>query len=117
MKRGEVWTIAGGADYTGKPRPAVVVQDESFDMGNSVTICGLTSVLTETTVVADTVLRPEVEPSETNGLKVRSQVMTDKVTTIPRSKLGAHIGELAEQDILNLDQALLVFLGLARRTG
>ena len=43
MKRGEVWTAAGGADYAGKPRPVVIVQDDRFDATNSVTICAFTS--------------------------------------------------------------------------
>ena len=42
MKRGEIWTVAGGSDYTGKPRPAVIVQDDRYDSTNSVTICPLT---------------------------------------------------------------------------
>jgi hypothetical protein len=31
MRRGEIWTVAAGAAYTGKPRPAVIVQDDRFD--------------------------------------------------------------------------------------
>jgi hypothetical protein len=30
LKRGDIWTVAGGKDYAGKPRP-VVVQDDGFD--------------------------------------------------------------------------------------
>jgi mRNA interferase MazF len=36
---GENRTIAGGKDYTGRPRPAVFIQDDSFDGTDSVTIC------------------------------------------------------------------------------
>lgn len=39
MKRGEIWTVAGGKDYAGKPRPAVIVQDERFEMKDSLTVC------------------------------------------------------------------------------
>ena len=38
MRRGEIWTVAGGADYTGKARPAVIVQDDRFDT-DSITLC------------------------------------------------------------------------------
>ena len=31
MRRGDIWTVAGGKDYAGKPRPVVIVQDDSFD--------------------------------------------------------------------------------------
>jgi mRNA-degrading endonuclease toxin of MazEF toxin-antitoxin module len=37
MKRGEVWTVSGGKDYAGKPRPAVIMQDDSFDATYSIT--------------------------------------------------------------------------------
>ena len=28
MKRGEIWTVSGGKDYAGKPRPVVIVQED-----------------------------------------------------------------------------------------
>jgi len=46
MRRGELWTVAGGADYAGKPQPIVIVQEDSFDATASITsrngICRLT---------------------------------------------------------------------------
>ena len=39
--------------------------------------------------------------------------MVDKITTVPKSKVGAHVGRLEDEDILRLNQAILVFLGLA----
>jgi mRNA-degrading endonuclease toxin of MazEF toxin-antitoxin module len=42
MKRGDIWTVAGGKDYAGKPRPVVIVQDDSFDATDSITICAFT---------------------------------------------------------------------------
>ncbi len=29
MRRGDIWTVAGGADYAGKPRPVVIIQDDN----------------------------------------------------------------------------------------
>ena len=46
VRRAEIWTVSGGADYTGKPRPAVIVQDDNFDT-DSVTICPFTTDLTD----------------------------------------------------------------------
>jgi mRNA interferase MazF len=63
MRRGEIWTVAGGQDYTGKPRPAVIVQDDSFDQTRSITICSFTSNQTDASIP-----RPLVEPSTGNGL-------------------------------------------------
>ena len=42
-RRGDIWTVAGGKDYVGKPRPAVIVQDDSFDATGSITICAFTT--------------------------------------------------------------------------
>lgn len=108
MKRGEVWTAAGGADYAGKPRPVVIVQDDRFDATTSISICAFTSDPTDAPL-----LRLAVEPSETNGLRTTSRLMVDKITTIPKSKLRNRIGKLADRDIVRLNRAIMVFLGLA----
>lgn len=39
-------------------------------------------------------IRVTVEPGESTGLRLRSQVMVDKVTTILRAKAGTRIGRL-----------------------
>jgi mRNA interferase MazF len=108
MTRGEIWTVSGGTDYAGKPRPAVIVQDDSFDATASVTICAFTSDPTEAPLI-----RIQVEPSEGNGLRERSQMMVDKLTTVPRRKLGNRLGRLGDEDIVKLNRAMIVFLGLA----
>ena len=109
MKRGEIWTAAGGADYAGKPRPVVIVQDDKFSATRSVTICAFTSAK-----VGEEIARLSVAPSPANGLQEPSRLMVDKITTIPRAKLGRRIGELAAEDMTKLDGAIIVFLGLAR---
>ena len=108
MKRGEVWTVAGAGDYGGKPRPVVIVQDDRFDATASVTACAFTSDPTEAPLI-----RLLVEPSEQNGLNVVSRLMVDKITTVPKSKLGIRIGRLTNQDMMRLNRAMLIFLGLA----
>jgi len=109
MRRGEVWTVAGGSDYAGKPRPTVVVQDDHFDATRSITICAFTTDPTEAPL-----FRIAIEPSEANGLRASSSLMVDKIITVPKEKLGARIGRLADEDVLRLNQAMLVFLGFAR---
>jgi len=108
MKRGEIWTVAGGADYAGKPRPAVIVQDDTFDATASITICAFTSDPTEAPL-----FRISIEPSEANGLRVTSSLMVDKLTTIPKCGVGLKVGQLDDEDILRLNRAMMVFLGLA----
>jgi mRNA interferase MazF len=114
MRRGEVWTVSGGKDYAGKPRPVVIVQDDSFDATDSITICSFT-----TDPIEAPLFRLPVEPSERNGLRATSRLMVDKITTVPKSKVGELIGRLDDEDMVRLNQAVLVFLGLAvsPRTG
>ena len=108
LKRGEIWTAAGGSDYAGKPRPFVVVQDESLAITTSVTVCGFTSDPTEAPI-----FRVLITPSALNRLKSASHIMVDKVTTIPAAKLGYRIGRLDDADIARLNGALRVHLGFA----
>jgi mRNA interferase MazF len=109
MKRGEVWTVSGGAPYAGKPRPAVIVQEDRFEATNSITLCAFTTDPTEAPL-----LRLPVEPTDRNGLSVVSRLMIDKITTVPKARLGKRIGKLHDEDIVRLNRALTVFLGLAR---
>ncbi len=108
MKRGEVWTAAGGKDYAGKPRPVVIIQDDRFAATASVTICPFTSDPTDAPL-----LRLVVEPSAMNGLATTSRLMVDKITTVAKEKLGRRVGRLGDDDTLRLNRAILVFLGLA----
>lgn len=115
MKRGEVWTASGGNGYAGKPRPVVIVQDDNFDATGSITVCAFTTDPSEAPL-----FRLAIAPDAQNGLKECSLLMVDKMTTMPKAKLGAQVGRLADADVMRLNQAMLVFLGLAgpiRSTG
>ena len=111
MKRGEIWTVAGGPDYAGKPRPVVILQDDRFDATSSVTICAFTTDPTEAPL-----FRLLVEPSDGNRLRTRSRLMVDKLTTVPKTKVGVQVGRLDDEDLVRLNRAVLVFLGLAGGT-
>ena len=107
MRRGEIWTVSGGAGYAGKPRPAAIVQDDSFEATDSITVCAFTTDETPAPL-----FRLLVKPNEANGLRAACRLMVDKITTVPKSKVGARIGRLDDADILRLNRAMLVFLGL-----
>jgi mRNA interferase MazF len=107
MRRGEIWTAAG-KDYGGKPRPVVIVQDDRFDATDSITVCAFTTDLTEAPL-----FRLPVAPNERNGLRSACRLMVDKITTVAKTKLGSRVGELEDEDVLRLNRAMLVFLGLA----
>ena len=108
MRRGELWTAAEGTHYASKPRPVLVVQDDRFDATDSITICPLTSVPTEIPL-----LRIRLDPESGSGLAQPSSIMVDKLTTMPRSKLGQHIGKVSDTDMLTLARAMVVFFGFA----
>ncbi len=107
MKRGDIWTVSG-AGYAGKPRPAVILQDDRFDATASVTICVFTTDKTEAPL-----FRIPVSPDDENGLQAPSQLMADKLKTVPRSRLGGRTGCLSGADLQRLERAMLVFLGMA----
>lgn len=108
MSRGEIRTVAAGSGYGGKPRPAVIVQDDRFDATDSVTVCLITTDPTEAPL-----LRLPIEPNPRNGLQEPSSIMVDKIVTTRRKSLGDRIGRLSDEDTVRLGRAMVVFLGLA----
>lgn len=111
MKRGEIWTAAGGLNYAGKPRPWLVVQADDFDIESSIILCGFTSE-----PGTYTRLRPRIEPTPGNGLRESSRVMVDKITAMPRNLIDKHIGELSHEEMESVDRALRLTFALAGTT-
>lgn len=108
MRRGELYVAAARGVYTGKPRPVVIVQDDRFDASSSVTVCPVSTHLIDAPL-----FRINVAPDSGAGIDRASQIMVDKVTTIPRQNVTEYVGRLSETDLVRVDRALLVFLGLA----
>jgi len=108
MKRGEIWTVAGGAAYAGKSRPAVIVQDDRFDATDSVVVCPLTTDSTPAPL-----FRLAVQPSPESGLRAPCRMMVDKLTAVPRTRLGRLVGSLGSEDVKALNRAIFIFLGLS----
>lgn len=107
MKRGEIWTVAGGV-YASKPRPALIIQDDRFDATDSVTVVPMT-----TTMIDAPLMRLPVLATATTGLSQRSQLMVDKVTTVRRTAMRSRLGRLPAAMLVEVERALMVFLGLA----
>src|SRR5580658_11232212 len=107
MKRGEIWTIAGGPYYAGKPRPAVILQNDHYSDIDSVTVCPITSLNTNTPRV-----RIPVFPDEINGLRSPCWVATDKIVTLPKSKLGMPVGRIDNDTLTEISCAVTIFLDL-----
>jgi mRNA interferase MazF len=108
VKRGEIWTVSGGRTYAGKPRPAVILQDDRFDATDSITLCPFTTGLADAPL-----FRLLIDPTPANGLRVPCRIMVDKLTTVPRTRVGRRLGTLAPADLGRVDRAVMVFLGLA----
>ena len=107
MRRGDVVTVALQGDL-GKPRPAVVIQSDLFDVHPSVTILPITSELHEAPL-----FRIALPPGEDTGLAKASQIMVDKSQSIPREKIGSVCGHVDAETMLAVNRALAVFLGFA----
>jgi mRNA interferase MazF len=112
MKRGEIWTVAGGAAYAGKPRPAVIVQDDRFDATDSIVVCPLTTDPTPAPI-----FRLSIQPSPRSGLRAPCRMMVDKLTAVQRRRLGRLVGSLASGEVRTLNRAIFVFLGLSETEG
>ena len=84
------------------------MQDNSFDATDSITICAITTDPTDAPL-----FRLIVEPNERNGLRSTCRLMVDKITTVPGPKIGTRVGRLDDEDMVRLNQAMMVFLGMA----
>ena len=108
MKRGDVVTIAAPGDYA-KPRPALIIQADLFnDTHGSVTVVPLTS-----TIVDAPLFRITIDPTRQNGLNRVSQIMVDKVLTLPREKIGKRVGHLDKSVMIRTGRALSLWLGMS----
>jgi mRNA interferase MazF len=109
VKRGNVVLMVVPGEL-GKPRPGVIVQaDELGDSTTSVVVCLVSSDIREGAYV-----RPIVEPTAGNGLRLTSQIMTDKLLALRRDRVRRVIGHLDSAAGTALDRALMIVLGLAR---
>ena len=106
MTRGDLVTVVSSGDH-GKPRPALMVQADLYAGHPSLTVLPLTSELHDMPPI-----RITVEPGGDTGLRLRSQVLVDKATTIPRTRAGARTGRLDEATLASVSRALATFLGV-----
>jgi mRNA interferase MazF len=107
VTRGDLTTVVISGEY-GKPRPALIIQDNRFADVPSITVLLLTSQLTDAPL-----LRISVEANDTTGLERPSHVMIDKTMTLSRGKLGQRMGRVDNDTMTRVSRALSVLLGLA----
>lgn len=107
MKRGDLVRIALSGDY-GKPRPALVIQSDAYSAHGSVTVLPVSSTLVDAPL-----LRVLIQPDHANNLQKPSQIMIDKLMTLPREKVGEPFGRASDEAMLMVTRNLMVFLGIA----
>lgn len=107
MNRGDFVRVALPGDY-GKPRPALVIQSDAYSAHASITLLPVSSTLVDIPL-----LRVHVEPDDTNNLQKPSQIMIDKLMTVPREKVGQVFGRVSNETMLMVSRNLMVFLGIA----
>jgi mRNA interferase MazF len=111
VKRGDVVLMVVPGEL-GRPRPGIIVQaDDLGDKTTTVLTCPLSSDVAGN---PNPRIRPLVEPAATNGLRLRSQIMTDKMLSQRRERIRQVIGTIDSETRGRLDTALLIVLGLAR---
>ena len=109
MKRGDVVLVVVPSEL-GRPRPGVIVQADEFgDQLSTAFVCPISSDVQE-----GLSLRPIVKAELSNGLRLRSQIMTDKMIAFRRDRVRSVIGKIDMETSEQLDRALLLVLGLAR---
>jgi mRNA interferase MazF len=107
LRRGDLAVLSAPGDY-GKPRPALILQGDEFHRLDSVIAALLTSELQ----VVPVLFRKRIAPSDGNGLQRESEVMLDKLVTMRRDKVSGPIGRLSSSEMLEINSALALILGL-----
>ena len=108
MKRGDIYVFVGKGDFSGKPRPGLIVQSDVFNETHlSITICPITSVLT-----GHDRFRVALEPGGQSGLKRRSEVEIDKLQSVYRGRVRDRIGSAPDEAMIIVDEILCAWLDL-----
>jgi mRNA interferase MazF len=108
VTRGAVVIAATKGAYTGKPRPALVVQADAYNPTHaSLTICPITSDCVDAPL-----FRITLPPGDRTGLATVSQVMVDKVVSVPRSSIVRQVGRCDALHLEMVDDALRRWLEL-----
>jgi mRNA interferase MazF len=109
MRRGDIVTVSAAGAY-GKPRPAVIVQSDHLTRAKlrSVIVSLITSQVEEAPA-----FRLDVSSGPITGLRVASQIMVDKLVTVPIAKVGKRVGRLDDETLVRFNRTLAFVVGLA----
>jgi mRNA interferase MazF len=108
MRHGDIVVVATRGAYTSKPRPAVVVQSDAFNATHaSITICPITSDCVDAPL-----FRVSLPAGPRTGLSIASQIMVDKVVSVPRDAVGRAVGRLESTELDLVGRALQYWLSI-----
>ncbi len=107
MSRGDLGIAVIPGDY-GKPRPILILQSDKFSQTASV----IAALVTTDQRPSAALFRKPLKPSDQNGLLEPSDVMLDKLFTLPRAKVGKVIGHLPSTEMAEINAMLVLLLGL-----
>jgi mRNA interferase MazF len=108
LKRGDIVIGAQRGDFTGKPRPYVVVQRETtLPDSMTVTACPITTVL-----LGPGALRVSLAADAVTGLDDPSEVEVDRITTLRKSRIRQQVGSVPADGMAAVDRGLKLWLDL-----
>jgi mRNA interferase MazF len=116
MRRGEVWLVdlgaARGAEAA-KPRPAVVVSNDSANQTASRLRRGVVTVVPMTSNVQRVrSFQVRLESGGTSGLRVPSKAQAEQVRSVAVQRLSRRLGTLPADTMGRVDAALRLHLAL-----
>ncbi len=100
-----------GSEQNGK-RPVVIIQNDMGNRHSPTTIVAAisTQVKTKANLPTHYYLKPG------SGLVQASMVMLEQIRTIDKTRLSQYIGKLSREDLLGINHALAISIGLAGNT-
>jgi mRNA interferase MazF len=107
LKRGDLAIVSAPGSY-GKPRPSVIIQSDLYEGTGSLVVLLMTTKLHPDSPL----IRYNILPTATNGLNEPTDVMIDKLFTVPRERMGERIGRLTAAQMAEITSELAVFLGM-----
>ncbi|MEZ4770233.1 MAG: type II toxin-antitoxin system PemK/MazF family toxin [Caldilineales bacterium] len=112
MQRGSIWWASlpdAVGSMPGYRRPVLIVQSDSFNRSriNTVIVAVLTSNVKLATAPGNVLL-----PARATGLPKDSVANVSQVITIDKTLLTEHVGQLASQQMQQVDDGLRLVLSL-----
>jgi mRNA interferase MazF len=94
-----------------KTRPALVVQN---DIGNRFSPLTIVAAVTSAISPVSYPVHVVIDPTERNGLDIRSSIRLDQIRTVDRQRLLRRLGGVDSSIMAQVDEALKISLGLVR---